>query len=142
MFNRSLDKEKEILVTQGANQGIAVTMQAFIAEGDEVILIEPFFDIYKPSIQVAGGKVVAVPLRLAKKFEGVISADDWKLDFEELKGKITPRTKAILVNNPHNPTGKLYSLDELKQIADIAIKNNLLVFSDDVVRGGYAMGGD
>jgi aspartate/methionine/tyrosine aminotransferase len=136
MFKRSLDKEKEILVTQGANQGIAVAMQAFIEEGDEVVLIEPFFDIYKPSIEVAGGKVVAVPLRLNKPFEGVISANDWKLDFEELKSKITPRTKAILINNPHNPTGKLYALEEFQKIADIAIKNNLLVFSDDVVRRG------
>jgi kynurenine aminotransferase len=109
-------------------------MQAFIEPGDEVILIEPFFDIYKPSIEVAGGKVVAVPLRLQKKFAGTISANDWTLDMSELEQKITPKTKAILINNPHNPTGKLFCKEELQKIAELAIKNNLLVLSDEVVR--------
>lgn len=108
-------------------------MQAFIEPDDEVILIEPFFDIYKPCIEVCGGKVATVPLRLAKPFTGTITADEWKLDMKELQAKVTPRTKAILLNNPHNPTGKLFTIEELKKISEVAIKNNLLVLSDEVV---------
>lgn len=133
IFNRRLSAETEILVTQGANQGIAVTMQAFINPGDEVILIEPYFDIYRPSIEVCGGRVVTVPLRLSKAFEGTISANDWKLDTDELASKVTARTKAILLNNPHNPTGKLFSRSELEEISKVAKEHNLLVFSDEVV---------
>lgn len=125
--------EREILVTQGANQGIALAMQAFVNPGDEVILIEPFFDIYKPSIQVCGGKVVSVPLRLSRPFDQDISANDWRLDLAELEKAITPKTKAILINNPHNPTGKLFDQSELDGIASLVIKRNLLCLSDDVV---------
>lgn len=132
-FGRCLDAETEILVTQGANQGIAVTMQAFLNPGDEVILIEPYFDIYRPSIEVCGGRVVTVPLRLDKSFAGTISANDWKLDVAELAAKVTARTKAILLNNPHNPTGKLFSRAELEEIGRVAKEHNLLVLSDEVV---------
>lgn len=109
-------------------------MQAFIEPGDEVLSIEPYFDIYKPAVEVCGGKMVSVPLRLQRAFAGQISANDWLLDINELKSKITPRTKAILLNNPHNPTGKLFSMEELNEIASVAKSNNLLLFSDEVVR--------
>ena len=133
LFERTLDAEREILVTQGANQGIAVTMEAFIEPGEEVILIEPYFDIYRPCIEVCGGKVVTVPLRMNKPLKDTISANEWKLNINELQSKVTPRTKGILINNPHNPTGKLFTRRELKDISEVAIKNNLLVFSDEVV---------
>lgn len=140
LFGRSLDADSQVLVTQGANQGIAVTMQAFIEPQDEVILIEPFFDIYKPCVEVVGGAIRTVPLRLTAGAGqlgngGLISsANEWKLDLVELESKITPRTKAIMLNNPHNPTGKLFTREELEQLAAVAIKHNLLVFSDEVVR--------
>lgn len=140
LFERSLDADTQILVTQGANQGIAVTAQAFIEPDDEVILIEPFFDIYKPAVEVVGGVVKAVPLRNKRIFDGVISANEWTLDIAELESKITPATKAIMLNNPHNPTGKLFTRQELEQIAAVAIKHNLLVFSDEVVRFGMRGG--
>lgn len=133
IFDRKLDAESEVLITQGANQGIAVTMQAFIEPGDEVILIEPYFDIYRPSIEVCGGVVLTAPLRLKSPFKGVISANEWKLDIKEVASKITPKTKAILINNPHNPTGKLFSKAELQEIANLAEQHNLLIFSDEVV---------
>lgn len=138
-----------MLVTQGANQGIAVAMQAFVEPGDEVLLIEPYFDIYKPCVEVypaagcrpshlrCGGSVTTAPLRLGRPLLAKISANDWQVDFAELEGKITSRTKGILINNPHNPTGKMFSLDEMQQIALLALKHNLLVFSDDVVRLGW-----
>jgi len=120
-------------VTQGANQGIAVTMQAFIEPGEEVILIEPYFDIYRPCIDVCGGKVATVPLRLDRPLQGSISANEWRLNIKELQSKVTPKTKGILINNPHNPTGKLFTRQELEEVSEVAIKNNLLIFSDEVV---------
>lgn len=132
-LNRKLDVDAEILVTQGANQGIALAMQTFIEPGDEVILIEPFFDIYKPAIEVCGGKVVSVPLRLTKAFVNRISANDWTLNIDELESKITSKTKGLMLNNPHNPTGKVFTMDELGEIAHVAKKHNLVIFSDDVV---------
>lgn len=108
-------------------------MQAYIEEGDEVILIEPYFDIFKPSIEVCGGKTVTVPLRLKSKFNSNISSNEWQLDFNELRSKIGPKTKALVLNTPHNPTGKVFNLQELEEISKIAREKNLLVVSDEVV---------
>ena len=129
---KDLDPENEILITQGANQGIALSMQAFINPGEEVILIEPYFDIYKPSIQVVGGVPIFTTLQPPKDRKAQ-SAADWTLDFNHLESIITPKTKAILFNNPHNPTGKVFSIEEMESIANIAKKHNLLVLSDEVV---------
>lgn len=133
IYNRNLNPDKEILVTQGANQGISACMQAFIEPDDEVILIEPFFDIYRPSVELPGGKIVPIPLRLKSAWKGVISSDEWYIDMNELEGKITEKTKGILLNTPHNPTGKLFTRTELTEISRIAIKHNLMIFSDEVV---------
>lgn len=80
-----------------------------------------------------GGSIATAPLRLPKPFLSPISANDWQLDFAELEGKISSRTKGIIVNNPHNPTGKMFSLQEMQKISHLALKHNLLVFADDVV---------
>lgn len=109
-------------------------MQAFIEQDDEVIMIEPYFDIFKPSVEVTGGKTVTVKLNLSQPFNKKISANDWRLDMGELRSKISPRTKAIILNTPHNPTGKVFNETELKEIADIAKEHNLLVISDEVVQ--------
>lgn len=108
-------------------------MQAFIEKDDEVILIEPYFDIFKPSVEVCGGKTVSVTLKLERKFDSKISANNWKLDISELRAKISPKTKAIIINTPHNPTGKVFDGAEQSAIAQVAIENNLLVISDEVV---------
>ena len=129
-FKRQIDPLTEVLVTAGASQGISSALQALVNEGDEVILFEPFFDSYYGSVKLAGGKSVYVPLR--RKTGTVHSSEDWYIDMSELASAITPKTKVILFNNPHNPVGKSFSLPELEAVAHLAQKHDLIVLSDEV----------
>ncbi|KAH7916334.1 PLP-dependent transferase [Hygrophoropsis aurantiaca] len=130
-FNRSLDIETEILVTSGANEGQYSVFTAFLEQGDEVIMFEPFFDQYLPSVTFNGGKPVYVPLHPHTEGDNPTS-NDWKIDFDELRRAITPRAKMIILNTPHNPVGKVFRKDELEQLAAIAEEFNLLVMADEV----------
>ncbi|OZJ04590.1 hypothetical protein BZG36_02762 [Bifiguratus adelaidae] len=133
LFNRDLDVETEIMVSAGANEGMFSVFAAFLDEGSEVILMEPFFDQYISNITMNGGKPVFVPLRApAKAATSNISAHEWRLDVDELESKITPKTKIIVLNTPHNPIGKVFDEDELKAIGEVAKKHNLLILSDEV----------
>lgn len=129
--NRKIDAASEVLVTNGASDGLFVCLSSFVNEGEEVVIIEPFYDAYPNATQMAGGVPVFVPLRL-KQSSSKQTAEDWILDQNELESKITSKTKAIVINTPHNPTGKIFSRAELQMIANVAIKHNLLVFSDEV----------
>ncbi|KAE9410343.1 PLP-dependent transferase [Gymnopus androsaceus JB14] len=131
-FNRDLDVEKEILVTSGANEGEYAVLTAFLEQDDEVIMFEPFFDQYLPSITFNAGKPIYVPLHPPTSASGKFSSDEWKIDPEELENAITPRTKMIIVNTPHNPVGKVFTKAELEMIAGLAEKHNLLVMADEV----------
>lgn len=131
-FGRDLDVESEILVTSGANEGQYSVFVAFLEQGDEVIMFEPFFDQYLPSVTFNGGKPVYVPLHPPPHSQEKTTSDDWKIDFDELRRAITPRTKMIIVNTPHNPVGKVFTRHELEQIAALSIEHNLLVMSDEV----------
>ncbi|KAI0774395.1 PLP-dependent transferase [Fomes fomentarius] len=130
-LGRELDVEKEILVTSGANEGQYSVFVAFLEQGDEVIMFEPFFDQYLPSVTFNGGIPVYVPLH-PPTGNGKQSSHEWSIDFDELRRAVTPRTKMIIVNTPHNPVGKVFSREELEQIAVIAEEHNLLVMSDEV----------
>ncbi|KAI8970063.1 pyridoxal phosphate-dependent transferase [Mycotypha africana] len=133
LFNRDLDPETEILITAGANEGMFATFAAFLDKDDEVICMEPFFDQYIANITMNGGKPVYVPLRPpADASDRVISSAEWKLDIEELKSKITSKTKMIVLNTPHNPIGKVFNEDELKAIGQVAKEHNLIILSDEV----------
>lgn len=130
-FNRSLDVETEILVTSGANEGQYSVFAAFLEHGDEVIMFEPFFDQYLASVIFNGGKPVYVPLH--PNLEGdKPSSGDWSIDFDELRRTISPRTKMIIINTPHNPVGKVFTKLELEKIAELAKEFNLLVMADEV----------
>ncbi|KAE9395526.1 PLP-dependent transferase [Gymnopus androsaceus JB14] len=131
-LNRVLDVEKEILVTSGANEGQYSVFTAFLEDGDEVIMFEPFFDQYLPSVTFNGGKPVYVPLHPPSNASGKFSSDEWKIDSRELRDAITSRTKMIIVNTPHNPVGKVFTKAELEMIAALAEEHNLLVMADEV----------
>ncbi|KAG6817215.1 hypothetical protein H0H87_011573 [Tephrocybe sp. NHM501043] len=132
LFGRNLDVESQILVTSGANEGQYSVFTAFLEQGDEVIMFEPFFDQYLPSVTFNGGKPVYVPLHPPKAAEGKTTSNDWTIDFDELRRTITPRAKMIIVNTPHNPVGKVFTRAELEGIAAVAEEFNLLVMSDEV----------
>ncbi len=116
------DPEDGILVTTGATEAIAASMLAFIEPGDEVIVLEPFYAAYKAGAELAGG--VVVPVRM--------EAPDFRLDVSRLREAVTDRTRILMLNTPHNPTGTVLDRREMQAIADVAVEHDLLVASDEV----------
>jgi kynurenine--oxoglutarate transaminase/cysteine-S-conjugate beta-lyase/glutamine--phenylpyruvate transaminase len=129
---------KEVAVTVGASQALYLSLQVLIKPGDEVILFEPFFDLYVSQVKLAGGTPVYCPLTFVpyNNDPDALSAGDWILDEELLKGKITERTKVIVLNSPHNPTGKVFSRGEMEMIARAAVfaGPESVVISDEVYK--------
>ncbi len=121
-YGLEYDPDSEVLVTAGATEAIAATMLALVEPGDEVIAFEPYYDSYAASIAMAGGTRVPVTLR----------PPGFRPDLVALKAAITPRTRLILLNSPHNPTGAVFTRDELAGIARIAVEHDLLVVTDEV----------
>jgi len=121
-YDLDFDPDNEITVTAGATEALFSTINALVQEGDEVIMFEPFYDAYQADVILAGGTPKYITLK----------KPDFHFDPEDIEKAISSRTKMIIVNNPHNPTGKVFSPDELNTIANIAIKNDLLVISDEV----------
>lgn len=126
-YDLDFDENKEITITAGATEALFSTFMAFIEEGDEVIMFEPFYDSHQADVMMAGG----IPKYVTLKKPGD-ETGPFTFDSEELENTINEKTKAIIVNNPHNPTGKVYSIEELTFIAELAKKHNLLVIADEV----------
>jgi N-succinyldiaminopimelate aminotransferase len=116
------DPADEILVTAGATEAVAAALLALVEPGDEVIAFEPYYDSYAANIAMAGGVRVPVTLR----------PPDFRPDIAELARAVTSRTRLILLNSPHNPTGSVFTRDELAAIAALAVERDLLVVSDEV----------
>lgn len=114
--------DTEITITAGATEALFSAMLAFIDAGDEVVMFEPFYDSHQANVLLAGGVPRYVTLH----------APDFHFDAEELERAITPRTRMLILNNPDNPTGKVFSRAELESIADIVHRRNLIVLSDEV----------
>jgi N-succinyldiaminopimelate aminotransferase len=124
---QAYDSDTEVLVTAGATEALAAALLALLDTGDEVVLFEPMYDSYAAGIAMAGGVARPVPLRLPADGSG-----RWTFDPEELRAAITPRTKLLLLNTPHNPTGKVFTPDELALLAGHAVDADLLVLTDEV----------
>jgi aspartate/methionine/tyrosine aminotransferase len=117
------DPDREIVVTMGVKQGLTLALMATVGPGDEVIVEDPCFVSYQPLIRMCGGVPVSVPLRVENGFR-------WRR--EDLESRITPRTRAILFNSPHNPTGIVHVDADLDVIADVARRHDLVILSDEV----------
>jgi len=118
----AVDPDREITVTSGCTEAIAATMLGLVNPGDEVILFEPYYDSYPACVALAGGTPRFVPLR----------PPDWAFDPEELRAAFTERTRAVIVNTPHNPTGKVYGRDELEQVAALCREHDAIAITDEV----------
>lgn len=122
IHGRAYDPQTEITVTAGATQALLTTILATVHPGDEVVVLEPTYDSYVPSIEMAGGKPVFVSLE----------APDYAIDFDQLARAITPRTRLLLINTPHNPTGRVWHTDDMRRLEDIVRNTNVLILSDEV----------
>lgn len=121
-YKLTYNPETDITITVGATEALFSTILATVDPGDEVIVLEPFYDSYVASIEMAGGKAVPVTLH----------APEFTVDLAELEAAINPKTKLLIFNNPHNPSGKVWEKHELTIIAEVCVKHDLLVISDEV----------
>eukprot|EP00667_Euglena_gracilis_P008968 EG_transcript_9097 len=131
-FGQPVDAMGEILVTIGATEALFCTVMSLVDPGDEVIVIEPFYDMYPADTIFAGGTPVYVPLHPRPVSGRPMSSADWVLDPKELEAAISPKTKLLMINTPQNVPGKMWSVEELTVIADLAKKHNFLVVADQV----------
>jgi methionine transaminase len=122
LYGRHYDPGSEITVTAGATQAILTAILAIVHPGDEVIVLEPCYDSYVPNIELAGGVVVRVPL----------TPGTFRPDFALIAQAMTPRTRAILINSPHNPSGTVWSRQDMLQLQELLAPTNVLLISDEV----------
>ncbi len=121
-YQRPTDAETEVTVTAGGTEALYSAIAALVAEGDEVILFDPSYDSYAPAIRLNGG----VPIHIN------LAAPAFKIDWQEVRSKISSRTRAIIINTPHNPTGTVLSASDLRELSVLAEAHDLLVISDEV----------
>lgn len=122
LYGTIYNPAQEINITSGATQAIFSAIHAFVHSGDEVIIVEPAYDCYGPSIQLAGGTVRPY----------AITAPDWKINWEDLGKLVTPKTRMILLNSPHNPSGSLLTAADFEALSALVKGTNILILSDEV----------
>jgi len=121
-YGLEVDPDTEVAVTTGATEAIAAALLGLVDPGDEVVVLEPYYDSYVAMLQMTGAIRRPVTLR----------APDFRLPVDELRAAVTPHTRIILLNSPHNPTGTVLTRDELQAVADLAVEHDLVVVSDEV----------
>ncbi|MFH4977001.1 hypothetical protein AB6A40_003710 [Gnathostoma spinigerum] len=129
LLHREVSSDSNILITVGAYAALYYSFLGWLSEGDEVIILEPAYDSYVTQIRMADAIPVPVLLQLSNRPK---SSNDYKVNVEAIESKITKKTKMIVVNNPHNPTGKLFTREELMALADLANRHDLIVVADEV----------
>ncbi len=122
LYQVNVNPETEITITPGATYAIYTAFTTFLQAGDEVIVLEPAYDSYIPNITLNGAKAVCVPLKYP----------DYAVDWQKIKDAITVHTKAIIINTPHNPTGYVWTADDMHMLDEITINTNILIISDEV----------
>jgi methionine aminotransferase len=122
-YGIDLDANTEVTVVSGATEALFAAIHCCVSPGDEVIMFDPSYDAYDPIVRLAGGVPVHIPLQASQGF---------RIDWSELARKITPKTRAIMVNTPHNPTGSVWSMEDLDAFAEIVKGTNILIVSDEV----------
>lgn len=121
-WEQAYEPDTEILVTAGATEAIAASILGLCQAGDEVVTFEPYYDSYAATIELSGARRKVVTLR----------APRWEFDLGELESAVTHATRAILLNTPHNPTGKVFSREELEAIARLCVEHDLVAITDEV----------
>lgn len=122
LYGLACDANTEITVTAGATQAILTAILSAVQPGDEVIVLEPCYDSYVPNIELAGGVAVRVPL----------TPGSFRPDFDRIASAITPRTRALIINSPHNPSGMVWSAADMQQLQDLLAPTDVLLISDEV----------
>ena len=122
LYSATYDPDKEITIVPGATLGIYAAINALVRENDEVIVIEPAYDSYIPSIELAGGKAIVYEMQFP----------DYKIDWEQLKKLVSIRTRMIIINTPHNPTGATFSSEDMRKLEKLITNTDAIILSDEV----------
>ena len=130
LYGHHYDPDTEITVTAGGTQGIMTAILACVSPGDEVIIIEPAYDSYRPSIELAGGKIFAVSLQVIRDESGNVAS--YEIPWDALTKAINPKTRLIIINTPHNPTGMVWTESDLDRLANLVRNSSALILSDEV----------
>ncbi|HUV78068.1 MAG TPA: methionine aminotransferase [Desulfobacterales bacterium] len=122
LYNASYDPESEITVTSGGTEALFAAISAVVQQGDEVIVLEPAFDSYVPVIKLNGG----IPVYVAYKFP------DYRIDWDDVRNALSPKTRLIILNSPHNPTGAVFTEKDISELKNILLDTDVLILSDEV----------
>ena len=126
LYGRTINADSEVTVSDGATEGLFSAIQAVVRPGDEVIVFDPAYDSYEPAVTLAGGTTIHLPLVLPDE------TADFQIDWNRLADAIGPKTRLIILNFPHNPTGAIFSAADLEKLADIVRDNSIYLISDEV----------
>ena len=130
LYGHYYDPDSEITITAGGTQGILTAILACISPGDEVVIIEPAYDSYRPSIELAGGKIVAASLQVQRGLNGQVTS--YEIPWDALAKAINSKTRLLIINSPHNPTGMVWQKEDLDRLAQLVKNTSTLILSDEV----------